>query len=177
MDNGGVTVKYRLTRKWLARYSCVIFFLKVQRRKIILTLQCLRRIYNRLTQGDHLIWCGLMTLIQVWLYWRTWAQIRTRLRLGINYYSGRKRARIRNSVWVTWQFLIGVNQCGGHSLGLRLSFGIECTQTWSAGPRINDNQAFYSLHLSFELTLKYLLELKHKLLLWIGWIFNVLIKK
>ena len=67
------------------------------------------------------------------------------------FYSGRKRARNRNSVWFfhrrsmhdryTWQILIGVKQYGGHSLGTRLSFGIECIKALSAGLRINDNQA------------------------------------
>ena len=32
------------------------------------------------------------------------------------------------TIGTTWQFLIGVKQCGGHSLGPRLSFGIECIQ-------------------------------------------------
>ena len=52
----------------------------------------------------------------------------------------------------TWQILIRVKHYGGHSLGTRLSFSIECIQAWSAGPRINDNQACDSLNLSFEQT-------------------------
>ena len=33
------------------------------------------------------------------------------------------------TIGATWQFLIGVKQCGGHSLGTRLSFNIEYIQT------------------------------------------------